>query len=172
MGYLSARKIGEKDSVITEIKQLIAFLFQRSGRENLRAQDIYMTLSYELGWMTPGDAKKFVTQALEQGLLKEMGEGYFPTFDYRKVDIPLGYHIDGAVVQELSVIPTSENIVADVVTALTNAGINERRVREQIKITAQHQHIIPEAAAIVIARRYNLDSMPYHSRAWDAVKKL
>ena len=56
-------------------KNLIAFLFQRSGKERLEEKEIYMALSYELRWLTPEKAKIFLQRCLESGLLKtEDGE--------------------------------------------------------------------------------------------------
>ena len=172
MGYLSKRKNSEKDNMMLEIKQLMAFLFQRSGKEVLSSQDIYMVLSYELGWMTPDEAKKTVTQACELGIILEREGGYLPNFDCQKVHVPLGFHINGAVIQKASVRSKSGNVVEDVVVALTEKGIVKQDAQEEIRITAQHQHIILEAAALVVARRHNLNTMPYYSRALDAINKL
>jgi hypothetical protein len=172
MGYLSKRKISEKDNMMLEIKQLMAFLFQRSGKAVLSGQDIYMVLSYELGWMTPDEAKKTVIQACELGIIQEGEGGYLPNFDCQKVHVPLGFHINWAVIQKASVGSKSSDVVDDVVVALAEKGIAKQDAREEIRITAQHQHIILEAAALVVARRYNLNTMSYYSRALDAIKKL
>jgi len=155
----------------TEAKQLVAFLFQRSGKELLSAQDIYMTLSYELGWMTPGEAKKLITQAVERGLLREDAEGYTPTFAFRDVDIPLGFHIDGLVVDDAPTTPLSDNVVEEVVAALKKKGQGARDARQHIEETARRQHILPEAAALVVAHRQDLDTAPFLPLAWKAVKK-
>lgn len=155
----------------TETKQLVAFLFQRSGTELLSAQEIYMTLSYELGWMTPGEAKKLIARAVDQGLLQEKKEGYVPTFDPRGIDIPLGFHIDGLVAEEVPTTPVSDNVVEEVVEALKKGGWNEREARQRIQETARQQHILSEAAAVVVAHQQGLDTASLLPPAWKAVKK-
>ena len=75
-------------------KNLIAFLFQRSGKTRLDEKELYMSLSYELRWFTPEKAKIFLHKSVENGLLKSEGEEYCPTFDYQNVQIPLGFTAD------------------------------------------------------------------------------
>ena len=81
-------------------KNLIAFLFQRSGKERLNEKEIYMTLSYELRWLTPEKAKIFLKRCLESGLLKIEGDEYTPNFDYKSIQIPLGFKVDDSIVEE------------------------------------------------------------------------
>ena len=53
----------------SEWEIIIAFLFKRSGREELSFSDLYLTLSIDLNWFTPEDAKAFVNMAIKQKLL-------------------------------------------------------------------------------------------------------
>ena len=158
--------------MISDSKKLIAFLFQRCGKDTLHSQEIYLTLSYKLGWMTPGEAKKLISHTVNSGLLEEFKGAYKPTFDYREVVIPLGFQINGETFQNQAVATTSGSIVADIVESLINKGISKRKSRKEIDIIAKRQHIIPQAAAIIVACQHNLDITPYYPLVWDAVKKL
>jgi len=158
--------------MISDSKKLIAFLFQRSGKDTLQSQEIYLTLSYKLGWMTPGDAKKLISQTVNSGLLEESEGTYKPTFDYQEVDIPLGFQLNGTAVQNTHMAHISNNIVADIVESLVNEGMSKRESWKEIELTAKRQHITSEAAAMVVACLHNLDTAAYRSRIWDAVKKL
>jgi hypothetical protein len=155
-----------------EAKRLIAFLFQRSGKKTLQAQEIFMTLSYELGWMTPAEAIKIIKQSLDFGLLEENQGVYSPTFDYYKVDIPLGFQIDGAVVVKTLTPELSGGVVTDIVAALVDAGWEMNYAQDQIRQTADCHAIIPDVAAVLVARWHNINVMSYIPQAWNAVKNF
>ena len=158
--------------MISDSKKLIAFLFQRSGKDILHSQEIYLTLSYKLGWMTPGEAKKLISHTVNSGLLEELEGAYKPTFDYQEVDIPLGFQINGRTFKNQAMTTTPNSIVADILESLLANGISKRESKKEIDIIAKRQHIIPQVAAIVVACQHNLDITPYFPLVWDTVKKL
>ena len=60
---------------MNELKTLVAFVFQRSGKEKMKEKDFYMLLSFELGWLTPGEGLKVIEKAIEENLMeRENGE--------------------------------------------------------------------------------------------------
>ena len=56
----------------SEWKIIIAFLFKRSGKEKLSLSEFYLSLSMDLKWFSPQQAKAFVNHAVEQKLLTEI----------------------------------------------------------------------------------------------------
>jgi len=70
---------------------IIAFLYKRSGKEELSFSELYLILSMELNWFTPDDAKTFVNMAIKQKLLIKKGELIKPNFDFRKIVVPVGF---------------------------------------------------------------------------------
>ncbi len=153
--------------MIQEAKKLIAFLFQRSGKNNLDENEIYMTLSYELGWLTPAEAKQFIRRGLERGLLSETDDGYTPTYDVSAVDIPLGFEVDGSIVQ-----PGDEDLVSVIAGVLASEDTREEDVRRQIRERAKTEHVIPAVAALLIAHERGVDVGPYLGQARRAVKDI
>ena len=53
----------------SEEETIIAFVFNRSGQKEIDYSKFYLTLSLNLNWFTPEDAKSFVNQAIKHELL-------------------------------------------------------------------------------------------------------
>ena len=70
---------------------VIAFLYKRSGKEELSFSELYLNLSMELNWFTPDEAKDFVNLTIKQGLLIKKGEIIKPNFDFNKIVVPVGF---------------------------------------------------------------------------------
>ena len=153
--------------MIKEARKLIAFLFQRSGKDRLDENEIYMTLSYELGWLTPAEAKQFIQQGLKQGLLDEMDADYMPTFDISMVEVPLGFEVDGGIVET-----KSEGVVNIIVGILTVGDLNEEQARSLIHTRAEQEDVIAEVGALLIAHEQGIDVQPYLEQAKKAVARL
>ncbi|MBS3773489.1 MAG: DUF2240 family protein [Candidatus Thermoplasmatota archaeon] len=153
--------------MIQEARKLIAFLFQRSGKDSLDENEIYMTLSYELGWLTPAEAKEFIQRGLEQGLLQETDAGYTPTFDTASVDVPLGFEVDGSIVQI-----EQEDLVTVIAGVLAGRDMHEEQARSLIQKRVEQEHVIPEVAALLVAHEHGVDVQPYLERARKAVKNM
>ncbi len=151
----------------TEARKLIAFLFQRSGTDSLDDNEIYMTLSYELGWLTPAQAKRFIKRGLEQGLLEETDAGYTPTFDPAAVEVPLGFEVDGSIVQT-----KRRDLVTEICETLSAREMSEEEARRMVSERAEQEHVIPEVAALLVAREHGIDVQPYRKRTWKAVKEM
>lgn len=153
--------------MIQEARKLLAFLFQRSGKESLNENEIYMTLSYELGWLTPAEAKQFIQRGLEQELLEETDDGYTPTFDPSAVDVPLGFEVDGSIVQT-----ESQDLVTVITDVLVGQNMSEKQARSLIEERAEKEHIIPEVAALLVAHEQGMDVRPYLEQARKALKNM
>lgn len=136
-----------------DLKKLIAFIFQRSGKEKMKEKDIYMSLSFELGWMTPGQGKKVVEKALELNLVRREGEKIIPNFDYREIEIPLGFKFDEEKLEEME-----KDLLSKIISKIVrNTKIGEKKIREEIRNISENLEIYPEIAALVVAKRKGID---------------
>jgi len=146
-------------------KNLIAFLFQRSGKEKLNEKEIYMTISYELRWLTPEKAKIFLHRCLENGLLKmEEGE-YTPNFDYKSMQIPLGFKVDESIVEE-------EDVFSSVIKEIQKKGMKKEDIFKEIEMLQTKMDVIPEVAALVLARKNGIDVSPFISRVKRIIENM
>ena len=50
----------------SEAKIMIAFLFNRSGKNELKDSEIYLPLSMELGWLSAKESQEFIKYAIKQ----------------------------------------------------------------------------------------------------------
>ena len=66
-----------------EAQKVIAFVFKRSGKKQISYSDFYLTLSMELNWFTPDDAKKFLDFAIDNKFLIREKDMVQPNFDFK-----------------------------------------------------------------------------------------
>ena len=76
----------------SEEEIIIAFLFKRSGKNELKESEIYLPLALELGWFSSQQASNFVKHALGKKLLVKKRDLISPNFDIEKTKIPVGFY--------------------------------------------------------------------------------
>jgi len=74
-----------------EIQHIIAFIFKRSGKQQLSYSEFYLTISMELNWCAPHIAKEFTDQLITKGYLQKTDENLTPTFSLKTISIPTGF---------------------------------------------------------------------------------
>jgi hypothetical protein len=136
-----------------DLKKLVAFVFQRKGADTMEEKEFYMMLSFELGWLTPKEGLKIVEQAFDRQLLKKQGELICPTFDFKNEEIPLGFKYDNKKLGEMTM-----DLLSRIVEQITQTdATDEKTVREDIQTAAKQLHVFPEVAAILIAKKKDID---------------
>ena len=148
------------------LKKLVAFLFQTTGKERLNEKEIYMILSYKLGWLTPAAGRMAIQKALEKGLIKKDGEELLPNFDYKSIDIPFDFKFDEKMLE------MEEDLYHKVIKMISEEkNIGEKKIKEEIDELAEKQDIYKEIAALVIAKKYGLKIDELIEEGWKLVKK-
>ncbi|MCD6473797.1 MAG: DUF2240 family protein [Thermoplasmata archaeon] len=148
------------------LEKLIAFLFQTTGKDRLTEKEIYMILSFKLGWLTPAEGKKAIQKALEKNLIKKEGEEIIPNFDYKSIDIPFEFKFDSKMLE------VEEDFYSKIVARIVGSkNIGEKKVRKEIEELAEKNDIYKEVAALVIAKRYGVEIDDLIDEAWKMVKK-
>jgi len=164
MGRIPHGRGGQKNVVKMEKhRQLIAFLFQRSGKKTMDDNEMYMALSYELGWFTPAQSRDFIKDCLEEGLLKREGDAYIPNFEYGSMEIPLGFKVDGK-----EVMAGEKENVPPIIREITKRGVGEGEIRK----IAEKENIIPEVAALIVAAENGINVSPFLRDVWDIIKNM
>jgi len=158
---------GEEVRMIEEVKRVIAFVFQKKGKERMTEKDFYMILSFEMGWLTPGEGLKIVEYGVQHNLLEKEGDEIYPTFDYKSVEIPLGFKFDTKKLQELEkgLIP---RIIGKV---MKERKRGERSLRDEIRKLSEELGIYPEIAALLLARKSGVNIEEFMEEAWEMVRK-
>ena len=74
-----------------DLETALAFLARREARTAMTASRWAHGLSFELGWMNPGQARAFVQRAVTAGLLAPDGDNLRLVLDAQSVQVPRGF---------------------------------------------------------------------------------
>ena len=144
-----------------EAKQVIAFIFKRSGKKTLPASDVYLAISMELQWCSPKEAKAFVKQAVTKGLLSETKQGIAPSFHVENITIPTGFLPSKDCflkMGSLSELPKNKEIVNIVVSRTKQKSqISEEEINEDIHNIASQKLICEGVAAVFYAKKIGIE---------------
>ena len=133
------------------LKKLIAFLFQNSGKEKLTEKEIYMILSFKLGWLTPAKGKMAIKKAIEKNLVRVENGEIIPNFDYKSIEIPFEFRFDEKMLE------MEEDLLSKIINMITTeANIGEKKIRDEIENFSKSQDLYKEVAALVIAKKYGI----------------
>ena len=142
----------------SEVETIIAFLFKRSGKEELTTSDLYLPLSMDLQWFTPNQAKTFVNMALQQKLLIKNEGKLKPSFDYEKIVVPVGFRPSKKPIEEKEVKEEKLDAVKTIINRIVEkTGLDEKSVTEKIKDVEIEKNLCPDVAALLVGKEYDVD---------------
>ena len=145
----------------SEAEVIIAFLFKRSGKTKLKESEIYLTLSIELGWFSNIESKEFVRYVVQQKLLIKKDDFLTPSFDIEKINIPIGFYPSKKdfVDEENDLnLDDEKSVIAIVVHRIVEkTNQNSKNIAKEIKQLETEKNILPEVAALLLAKDYNTD---------------
>jgi hypothetical protein len=144
----------------SEYKIIIAFVFNRAGKKEISFSEFYLTLSMELKWFTPEDAKTFTKNAIKNSLLREEDEQITPNFNIDEIQIPTGFYPSEKIVQQKEFKKEQkqdENILDIIVEKIVEkSNLDKKTITQQIKELEKEKNITPEIAALLIGKEYTL----------------
>lgn len=143
----------------SEAEIIITFLFKRSGKEELSLSEFYLSLSMDLKWFSPKQAKAFVGHAVEKKLLIKKGDLVKPNFDYKKVVVPTGFHPSKQLFEEKEkdIKEEKEDVVKTIIDRIVKkTGIDAQSVVEKIKVIEKERNIASEVAALLAGKEYDV----------------
>lgn len=139
----------------SETKIIIAFLFKRSGKEKLNYSDLYLTLSMNLNWFTPDEAKVLVDNALKQKLLTQKDKLIKPNFNIDEIIIPVGFRPSKQVSKKKT--PEKHNTLTAMIKRITeNTDFDEDTIMKKIKMIESEKCITREVAALLVGKEYKI----------------
>jgi hypothetical protein len=144
----------------TEYKIIIAFVFNRAGKKEMLFSEFYLTLSMDMKWFTPDDAKTFIKNALQNNLLKEEKEQIKPNFNIDEIKIPTGFYPSEKVLQQKEgkkEKKQDENILDVIVEKIVEkSNIDKKTILKQIKEIEKEKNMTIEIAAVLVGKEYNI----------------
>jgi hypothetical protein len=148
----------------SEKEIIITFLYNRSGKSKLSFNELYLTLSMELNWFTPDDAKMFINQVINDKLLKKENDEISPNFDFNKIAVPVGFTPSKQVFEEKVELPTKkdEELVDKLVNTLVEkTNLDKKSIISKIKEIEEQKNITIEVAALLFGKEHRVSMDDY-----------
>jgi hypothetical protein len=147
----------------SEAKIILAFIFNRSGKNNLKEAELYLPLSMELGWFSTKEAQQFLKYALKKGLLVKKDELLSLSFPLDTIKIPVGFIPTKKTFNDTTIDRKETNIVQDIAIQIAQQIHQETdSIVEEIKREAKEKNLLVDVAAVYVARKYNVDATEWY----------
>jgi len=145
--------------LINEMRRVIAFVFRRAGVEEMKKSEFYLDLSMHLRWCTVDEAKGFLSNAVNMGLLEEKNGYVKPVFSLDDVEIPLDFKPSS----DVFVFKKDEVEQRDIdflLSQLLETGDSEQ-VFSEIERIMEEKQVIREVAVLFFAHKKGFDVSEY-----------
>jgi hypothetical protein len=140
------------------LRSAVAAPFQGRGETQLAESEFVVALSLDRDWFSPDQATRLADVAVGEGLLRRTEGALVPTFDTENVTIPEGFVPGEDLLQQRS---TFEQVL----DALVASGVEKRKAVAEINELQQSLSVTIEAAAVLYARRRDVEVREAAERA-------
>lgn len=144
----------------SEVKIIISFLFNRSGKKQMSFSEIYLSLSMDLNWFTPDDAKNFLNYSLKNKFLIKKGNLIEPNIDLNKIIIPIGFSPSKKIQfkEDNKYRIRHEDLLNEIISRIVEkTSLPYKEMEEKIKIFSREKKLTEEVAALLFAKEYEID---------------
>jgi len=132
------------------LEATVAVPFRQEGRDRLGDGEFVVALSLDRDWFSHDQAKRVVDVAVGRGLLDREDGKLVAQFDPEDVTIPEEFVPDADVLRE-------QSAFEQVLEKLTTAGVEKQEAVAGINVLQRELGLTIEAAAVVYARRRDVD---------------
>lgn len=168
---------------LTDAQYALAFVAKRQGKGRAEASRWAHVLSLELGWLTPSQAKRFVQNAVDAGVLvadDEEDDGGRLRFagDWKNVEVPRRFRLDPESVDDVPAPVASPEAASDdpfrdrLQAIATHRGDDPAAALEDV--TAWQERLggdlEAEAAALLVAAEAGMDVRDEAAAALERLK--
>ena len=140
------------------LRSAVAAPFTGRGEGELAESEFVVALSLDRDWFSPEQATRLADVAVGEGLLERTENRLSPTFDPADVTIPEGFVPSEELLRRRSAFE-------QVLDALVADGIDKREAVAEINELQQSLAVTIEAAAVLYARRRDVDVSEAAERA-------
>lgn len=148
---------------MNQLKQTIAFLFRRKGKDVLSEKEFSLSLSMDMHWFSPKESSKLIEKALSSKLLIKTEKGLKPNFDYRSVETPAGFK------PSKDILEYKDDMFLSILNEVSEkTGMDKKKIIAEINRCQDELNVEIESVALLLARKYNLDI----SKFLDDVEKI
>ena len=147
-----------------ETKQIISFIFKRSGKLRLTKSEICLSLSIDLNWFSPDKANRFIDFVIKNNLLIQNNEYLKPSFDVYNVNIPFGFKPGGKYLSFNNRL-IKDKINLDIIDIILEKNSfnkeDEIRIKNDILDIANKKNIISPISALLVFKKEKIDVNEY-----------
>jgi hypothetical protein len=145
-----------------ELRDAIALLFKRKGRDELTEREFVLSASMDLRWFPPRDAQRLLQIGLDTKLLESRDGTIRPVFDVAAVEVPRDYTPTAAILA--SATPVDEDLFVRIVDGIAaKTGADRKAVIRRVNEIQERMDVEVEVAALVAARQSGVDIAPFLS---------
>lgn len=149
----------------SEEERIIAFIFKREGKEEISLSAFCLSLSIDLNWCSPKQAKEFIERAVIKKLLVRHDDVVSPTFDVASVIIPVDFQpsIHNIQIEEKKrTVHEKESefsLQLMIQKIAKESAIEEEDITKKLQDIAEGKNISSEVAALFLGKELGL-SLP------------
>jgi hypothetical protein len=156
-----------------EEKIVLAFIYKRTGKEVLSFSEMYLTISMNLNWCSPIEAKNFIKNCIEKNLLLEEKEFLKPNFKPDDINIPVGFKPSTDFFEKRKnekidekKLETNQNLISEIAKK-SDKAIEE--INEEIKTLSTEKNLFFDVAALIYAEEFDIDLKGYIKKIEESV---
>jgi hypothetical protein len=137
-----------------ELMETLGYLFQRSGKDVISEKDLVLSISMDLGWFSPDEAKQLIDVGIELKLLRREDHGLKPCFNYRALSIPIDFTPTKNILQ----LDSQEPLLLLIVRSIDEkTALGRNNIMSEINKKQNLLDVEIEVAAILVAKKYEID---------------
>lgn len=148
----------------SEIKEIISFIFKRSGKKNLTKTEFYLSLSIDLKWFSPNKANEFLNYIIDKKFLVEKNSLIRPNFNIEKYKIPFGFKPNINLMKS-NINNTNKKKYIYISNLILNNNMIDKNNRidlqNQILRIAKEKNIDVNVAALIVYKMENINIEEY-----------
>jgi hypothetical protein len=142
------------------LRDAIALLFKRKGREELSEREFVLSASMDLRWFPPRDAQRLLQLGLETKLLESRDGTIRPSFDVSAVEVPRDYVPTAEILSTPT--PSEEDQFVRIVDAIAaKTGTDRKSVIRLVNGIQERMDVDVEVAALIAARQSGVEIRPF-----------
>ena len=143
-----------------ELRDAIALLFKRKGRDELSEREFVLSASMDLHWFPPRDAQRLLQIGLETKLLESRDGTIRPVFDVSSVEVPRDYVPTAAILAAPTAV--EEDLFVQIIDRIgAKTGMDRKAVIGRVNEVQEKMDVEVEVAALIAARQAGIDVVPF-----------
>ena len=135
---------------MTDMMQTVAMPFRKRGKNVLTTSEFIFALSLDLGWFSPEQAKEFLNKAKNDGLISIKDDEIKPNFDFKIIEIPLGFKPD---------LKREQSIFERIIDRIVMGGLSRKKAIALVNEKQERMFNLSEidVSALLVAKERDVD---------------